>query len=137
MNGYGTYLRNQNITQAPRDIEYRLLAQVTAALIDAESNPENFTKRAESLTWNRRVWGAFRIDLIDPSNALSTELKASLVSLAIWVERETFEILKGKGNLHALITVNKHIMEGLQPSAADSPSFSNMDHQSRNIAVAG
>lgn len=115
MTGYSAYRKAQNVTESSRDIEYRLLAQVTGALIDANTPDTPLAKRFDVVLWNRNVWAVLREDLLDPRNQLPKELKLSLVSLSIWVEKETFTILDGQSELDSLIDVNKSIMEGLKP----------------------
>lgn len=114
---YSAYSKTQNLTpQSSRDVEYRLLGQVTAALMDAEAAQENVAKRVDAISWNREVWAALRRDLTHPANALPQNIKDQLVDLANWVDRETFRILSGDSiTVDALIDVNKNIMEGLKP----------------------
>ena len=122
MNGYSAYRKAQNVTESSRDIEYRLLAQVTGALIDANAADTPLAKRFDVVLWNRNVWAVLREDLLDPRNQLPKELKLSLVSLSIWVEKETFTILDGQRELDALIDVNKSIMDGLKPREFSAPA---------------
>ena len=118
---YAAYQRAQNIAEDPRAIEYRLLGQVTAALMDAERTPAASAKIVEAALWNRRVWGAFKVDLLDPGNRLPTELRGKLVSLALFIERQTTQILAFKSDLSWVIGINKIVMEGLKPKAMPEP----------------
>ena len=115
IHGYSAYKTTQNSTENPRDIEYRLLAQVTRSLIDARENPKEFNKKIEAVLWNRDVWSALRVDLSDNDNQLPKQLRASLISISIWVEKETFALLDGRGDLDAIIDINRNIMAGLKP----------------------
>jgi flagellar protein FlaF len=117
MSNYNAYQKSANSIENPREIEYRLLGQVTSALIEAENPATEQQTRIDALLWNRSVWSAFRVDLMDPSNRLPTELRASLVSLSIFVEKETVVAIDGSIDLSALIEINKSIMDGLRPSA--------------------
>lgn len=114
---YSAYSKTQNLTpQSSRDVEYRLLGQVTAALIEAEENQSNVAKRVDAISWNREVWAVLRRDLTHPSNGLPQSLKDQLVDLANWVDRETFRILSGHSvTVDGLIDVNRNIMDGLKP----------------------
>ena len=114
---YAAYQRVQNAAEDPRAIEYRLLGQVTAALMDAERDPENGGKTVEAALWNRRIWAAFKLDLLNEQNRLPPDLRGKLVSIALWVERETSQILSFKTDLSWVIGINKTIMEGLKPRA--------------------
>lgn len=116
LNAYNAYKRVQNTVDSPRSIEYRLLGQVTAALLDAQNHPKDAPKRVDAVLWNKSIWSAFRVDLVGADNKLPKDLKARLISLSIWVDRETFDILDNKSDLQAIIDVNKLIMEGLKPN---------------------
>ncbi len=131
MYGINAYAQNARRAESDREIEYRLLGQVTGALLHAQtklSNQSAGTKvdatktKVDALLWNREVWSTLKIDLLSPQNTLPDQLKGSLVSLAIWVEKETSALLSGGDNdLQALIDVNKTIMEGLRPNHGSAP----------------
>ena len=118
MEGYNAYAQTQNVTEDPRHTEYRLLAQVTGALIKARDGKGRLQEKIEALLWNQRVWEVFMADLMDAGNALPQALKAQLVSLAIWVVKETNAVLDDSGDIDALIAVNRNIMDGLRPAVA-------------------
>ena len=116
-NGYATYKTAQTKSDDPRDIEYRLLAQVTGAMIDAKYAKE-VKPKIEAVLWNSRVWSALRVDLYDEKNQLPEQLRGSLISLSLWIERETHAIMDGDGDMEALIDINRNIMAGLKPELA-------------------
>lgn len=125
MSQYDAYKRTIKQTAAPRDVEYRLLAQVTAALMKAkelregsETDPRRMAQVMDALNWNNQVWDAFVEDVGTEGNVLPRELRAAIVSLGIWVTRETGLISSGEGDIDALISVNRAIMRGLNPSLA-------------------
>lgn len=113
MNGYSAYAKSQNVVESAREVEYRLIGQVTAALIEAQESTDA-TKRVDAVLWNRQIWSAFRVDLMDPNNALPKPIRAQLISLSLWVDRETHAVLDKKSDMSALIEINKSIMEGLK-----------------------
>ena len=78
----------------------------------------------DAALWNRRVWSAFKVDLLDEGNKLPEVTRGKLVSLALWVERETAQILSYKSDLSSVIGVNRIIMEGLKPKQAAEPAQS-------------
>lgn len=126
-NGYATYKTAQTQTNDTRDVEYRLLAQVTGALMQAQEDPTNVKKRVEAVSWNRDIWSALRVDLASEENQLPKELRASLISISLWIERETFAVMDNTGDMDALINVNRNIMQGLKPDLAndeEQPSVS-------------
>ena len=67
----------------PRDMEYRLFAQVTLALMDAAKlDRTEVSKRVDALDWNRRLWSALGSDCGDPGNKLPPQLRPSIISLS-------------------------------------------------------
>ncbi len=125
MTNYAAYQQSQNTTQNPRDVEYRLLGQVTAAMIAAQevfeaSKADVKLKKqvVDAALWNRNVWSAFRSDLLNEGNQLPKELKAQLISISLFIERETNEIMNGDADFEALIDINQQIIEGLRPNPA-------------------
>jgi flagellar protein FlaF len=129
MAGVDSYKRALNTTSSSRDTEYRLLAQVTSALIEAQKadgdmkkNPKKMRLIAESLNRNNEVWIAFMDDCRDSSNKLPEKLRGGILSLAIWVGKETKLAMEGTTNLDMLITINRDIMKGLSAIVPDDNS---------------
>jgi flagellar protein FlaF len=105
----------------PRDLEYRLFAQVTRALMDAAAlDKSEIGQRADALDWNRRLWATLGADCADPGNQLPKPLRASFISLAIFVDRHTSLAIRNREEIEPLIEINRMIMQGLasQGSAA-------------------
>lgn len=122
---YSAYQKTANQTESQRHREYRLLGQVTAALIDcqplfatAAKDPAKMAKVVDAVTWNKKVWDLFIHDSGVATNPLPKELRADIVSLGIWVNKETVTILDNNdGDIGALIAVNRAILRGLSPSS--------------------
>jgi len=105
----------------PRDLEYRLFAQVTRALMEASTLPTSeVAKRVDALDWNRRLWSTLGADCGDPGNQLPTPLRASIVSLSIWVAKHTSLVIRNKEEFGPLIEVNRMIMQGLASGGAQA-----------------
>jgi len=103
----------------PRDLEYRLFAQVTRALIDASKlDRYEIAKRADALDWNRRMWAVLGADCADKGNQLPAPLRASIISLSIWVDKHTSLVIRNKDEFEPLIEVNRMIMQGLAGNVA-------------------
>ncbi len=126
MSSYDAYNRAIKNTASPRDVEYRLLGQVTSALMkaqqrmtDARNTPTAMAEVMDALNWNNQVWDTFVQDVGTEGNMLPRELRAAIVSLGIWVSRETGLVSTGEGDIEALISVNKAIMRGLNPARAE------------------
>ena len=108
-------------SEAPRDTEFRLFAQVTRALVEAStSDPSDFKTRIEALDWNRRVWTALASDCSDPSNQMAKPLRASIISLSLFVNRHSSEVMRGAEDFSTLIDINRMVMQGLAGATAEA-----------------
>ena len=104
--------------ESPRELEYRLFAQVTLALMEAaKADPNDFGARVDALDWNRRVWTVLGDDCASPGNQLPAQLRASIISLALWVGRHTSAVIRREEEIEPLIEVNRLIMQGLSPAS--------------------
>ena len=120
MSGIDAYKKALNKSGSSRNAEYRLLAQVTAALIEAKEadgdmrkDPAKMKMLAHALNWNNEVWSTFMDDCRSEDNKLPEKLRGGILSLGIWVNKETQAALNGDVGLDALISVNRDIMKGL------------------------
>ena len=105
--------------ESPRQTEYRLFAQVTLALMEAaKADPSDIPARIDALDWNRSVWSVLLSDCSSPDNQLPAPLRASIISLAIWVGKHTSAVIRRREDIQPLIDVNRLIMQGLQPGVA-------------------
>lgn len=110
---YSAYGRLQNRVESQRQVEYRLLGQVTGALMAVKSEDDK-RKFFDAVLWNQRVWDAFFHDLMDPGNRLPDVLKRRLITLYWTIREETERVIAGKGDIDTLISVNRNIMDGLR-----------------------
>lgn len=107
------YQKAQNRSESPRETEYRLFAQVTGALFRAKERGVKDGEFVDALDWNRRMWSTFTTDCGLEGNQLPGDLRAKIISIGIWVGKYTSEVIRGDGDIDALIDVNRAIMEGL------------------------
>ena len=113
------YQKAATWAESPRQMEYRLFAQVTLALMEAaKTDPTDIPARIDVLDWNRRVWTALSEDCSSPGNGLPAPLRASIISLAIWVTRHTSAVIRRQEEIEPLIEINRAIMQGLAPAPA-------------------
>lgn len=118
------YKRTMREAETPRDIERQIFGRITAALTVHAESYDTATEMAPrlsllsgslqlALVQNTRLWSALKADLQRPENALPEEMRAQLISLALYVERETHAILRGEGKVSALLSINHSIIAGL------------------------
>lgn len=110
------YQQASQRAESPRETEYRLFAEVTRALMEAARLDRSDLKaRVAALDWNRRLWAALAADCASPQNRLPEGTRASIISLSLFVNRQTSQVIRSQGDLDLLIEVNRSIMQGLTP----------------------
>jgi len=108
------YQNARSRAEAPRATEARLIGQITGEMMAAQSRGETGAALIHPLHRNREMWTAFASDCAAPGNGLPDAVRASVISLSLWVERFTSDVVRGRESMDALIDVNRAIMEGLQ-----------------------
>lgn len=104
-------------TEGPRQTEYRAFAVATRGLIDAASLPETEVgRRAEALALNRRLWSLLASDCAAEGNQLSQSLRAQIISLSMFVDKHSSQVMRAGASFEVLIEINRSIMQGLSPS---------------------
>ena len=106
--------------ESPRELEYRLFAEVTRSLVEAAGmEAVRVGARMEALDWNRRLWAVLAGDCAADGNGLNDATRAQVISLSLFVERHTAGVAAGREAFEPLIEVNRTVMQGLaQPVAA-------------------
>ncbi|MFC3051247.1 flagellar biosynthesis regulator FlaF [Kordiimonas pumila] len=110
---YQAYQKAQNTAETPSQVEYRLFAQVTNALMKAKDSGVRDMKLIDAVDWNRRMWSTLSSDCGAKGNSLPDQLRASIISLAIWVSKHSSLVIRGQESVDDLISINRTIMEGL------------------------
>lgn len=114
------YQKTQRAVESPRDTEFRLFAQVTNALLRVKEQGVKDGVFVDALDWNRRMWSTFSTDCSIEGNGLPQDLRARIISIALWVSRYTSDVIRGAAEIEALIDVNRAIMEGLAARPAEA-----------------
>lgn len=107
------YRRVRSIAETPRAAEYRLMSEITGQMIQARDAGLTGAALAPALHRNREVWNVFSASCGASGNKLPAQLRASIISIALWVERFTTEVVTGRDSIDELITVNRAVIEGL------------------------
>lgn len=108
------YRAARSRAETPRAAEYRLLGEITGEMMDAAAAGVTGALLMEPLHRNRQMWGAFATDCGAVGNGLPPLLRAQIISLALWVDRYTSDVMSGREPIGELIALNKTIMEGLR-----------------------
>jgi flagellar biosynthesis activator protein FlaF len=101
---------SQSARAREKDALERAISRLERAKLTGPLTPEAF----EATDFLRRLWSIFISDLGDEDNGLPTELRASLISIGMWIRREADLIDSGQSeNFDGLIDINRLIAEGL------------------------
>lgn len=100
-----------------KDRERQVLDRSIALLETAmASNSGAYGKESvEAIYFTRRVWIRFIEDLGNPENQLEDELRANLISIAIWILKEVEKIRKREStNFQGIIDITTIIKDGIK-----------------------
>ncbi|UWQ21841.1 flagellar biosynthesis regulator FlaF [Jannaschia sp. W003] len=110
----GAYTAMEDALLSPKRAEAQGIAALTRRMIAGfrdEGVP--FSRRADLLHENRRLWYAVLLSAADADNPMPETLRAGLVSLGAFVDRSTSELLAGRGDVRVLIEINRRVVAGL------------------------
>jgi len=107
---YGKIIRE---TENSRAFERRVFEKITAELEESSSPDAPFTARIAALHRNRELWIALTCDAASEGNQLPEAVRAKVISLGLWVFRETQNAIRGTTSIGNMIAINRIIMVGL------------------------
>ncbi|MCK5424509.1 MAG: flagellar biosynthesis regulator FlaF [Emcibacter sp.] len=114
------YQTTQKANESTSQTEYRLFGEVTRALIAAENLSKLDRSLHDALHWNRQLWSTLATDCAVEGNMLPKQLRASIISISIWVGKYSSQVARGEETVKALIDINKNVMEGLSAQAQNN-----------------
>ena len=98
-----------------RDRERRALDRSISLLEAAEGAGRGSPAAMEALSFLRRLWKALIEDLADSENDLPDVLRGDLISVGIWMLRETDAVEDGRSDgFRNLIEITAMIRDGLK-----------------------
>lgn len=108
------YQRAAQRAETPRQTEYRAFALATRALIESASLSQyEVGKRAEALAKNRQLWSILAADCATSGNSLPQALRAQIISLSLFIDRYSSQVLRENAPVDVLVEINRSIMQGL------------------------
>lgn len=107
------YRRARTIVESPRATERRLLGQMIGEMITAREQGLAGARLMPVLHRNREMWNTFAAACGAPGNALPDTLRAGIISIGLWVDRFTSDVVAGREPIDPLIGVNRAILDGL------------------------
>ena len=101
--------------QTMRARERQAMDRVIAMLRASQEKGPQSRERVEALFYLRRLWMIFLNDLNDPNNELPDQLRAGIISIGIWMNKEIDRVRGGTTNdLTPMIEINALIRDGLK-----------------------
>lgn len=107
------YQRVRSLVETPRAAEHRLMTQITGEMMMARDADLRGGPLMQILHRNREAWNVLSADCAAPGNGLPDALRAGIVSIALWVDRFTSDVMAGREAIDHLIDVNRSIIDGL------------------------
>lgn len=109
-------------TEEPREIERKVFVQITGELERAaRENTFPLSGTAlDALSRNQKLWGELMFDCAYKDNPLPDQLKAGIISLALFVDRHTPHVISGEKTMEPLLEINRNIIKGLSGQAPDT-----------------
>jgi len=98
-----------------RETEKQAIQRSVELLRRAQYSGARSAEAVEALALVNRLWSYFLEELAKPENVLPVELRAKLISIGIWLIRESEAIIDLKSeNFSGLISISEIVAEGLQ-----------------------
>lgn len=108
-------------TATPRQIEYQVFVKVTQEMRkSSETASSDFSRHAEALHDNLKLWTILIGAVIENGNGLPDVLRARLFHLGEFTRNHTRKVLRGEGDVEALVDINTAIMRGLRQQQSAS-----------------
>ena len=109
-------------TGTPRSVEYQVFSQITGQLNRARREGQPFSRLAEALEENLRLWTVIATDVTGPENGLPLALRGQLADLAKFVRQHTHRVLQREAGAEVLIEINTAVMRGLRGQLPEGAS---------------
>lgn len=116
------YAQTQRSAMSPREIEAMAFTKAALMLDEAKGRLDDYDAYAAALKFNQLLWTIIQADIVDKENQLPPALKANILSLSIFVDKQTIKSLANvnAANLDSLININKNLAEGLMMKPEDA-----------------
>ena len=128
------YEQTQKSAMPPREVEAMAFTKAALMLDEARGQLDDYDAYATALKFNQLLWTIIQADIVDQANQLPAQLKANILSLSIFVDKQTVKALSDTDaeHLDVLININKNLAEGLltKPGDQDQKTTTNNDQNS-------
>ncbi len=112
------YRTVQKTTMSGREIEASVLTKAAQMIKECQQNWGNKDldeKLDEALKYNQKIWSLFQAELSKDDNPLPRKLREDILSLSVFVDKRTFDIMAfpAPEKLNILVSININIAAGL------------------------
>lgn len=95
--------------------ERELLERAMYSIKQADDEPDNSVLRISAIQFNVRIWSFFLQDLSQDENQLPDDLKATLISIGIFILKHLQRMRSEKElSFEPVLSINETIMKGLR-----------------------
>ena len=102
---------SDNFTRIEREALLRAINELEIGLKESQKS----IKTIKACALIQSIWTIFLTDVMSDGNKLPVDLRAKIISIGLWIQRELSDIETGKSNnFSGVIEVNKIIAEGLK-----------------------
>jgi flagellar protein FlaF len=110
------YAQQQKRNLSPREVEAMAFTKAAVLLEEAKKHTGNIEEYSKALRFNHLLWTIIQADLTEPDNELPPEIKANVMSLSIFVDKQTTKALRSSvpTDLDVLININRNLAAGLR-----------------------
>ncbi len=117
------YAQQQKRNLTPREVEAMAFTKAALLLEDAKKYTQNIDEFSKALRFNHLLWTIIQADLTEPDNQLPPEIKANVMSLSIFVDKQTAKALRSSvpADLDVLININRNLAAGLRAAVPTGP----------------
>lgn len=117
--GIDAYREIQKNTMSGRELEASVLIKAAHKLKYCRDNwdsPDIKERLDDALKYNQRLWSFFQAELSRPDHPMPKKLREDLLSLSIFIDKRTFEVMASPlpEKLDILININLNIAAGLK-----------------------
>ena len=98
-----------------REMDAAAFSQAAYVLDQARQSLDDKDVCEKALTYNQLLWSIIQADVSEGNNELPDELKANIMSLSIFVDKQTTKAIANPSEeiFDSLISINLNIAEGL------------------------
>jgi len=110
------YQQTQHANLSGRELEAMAFTRAALKLEDAKKLIDNPVEFGKALRFNHLLWTIVQADIVEPENKLPDEIKANIMSLSIFVDKQTAKVLRlrNAADLESLININRNLAAGLR-----------------------